>query len=124
MPPKSLDRNDFNLDAVKHMNIQNGAATLAAFTAAAIEDAERFFPRPVTKWYIAGGGRHNTAVMESLQERLEHVEPVDVLGWEGDALEAQAFAYLAMRSINGLELTLPNTTGVNRAVTGGAFYQV
>jgi len=121
-PPKSLDRNYFTLDAVEKLSPQDGAATLTAFTAAAIESAQYFFPIPAKHWYVSGGGRHNPALMRAIAERLTDVRPVETLGWHGDAIEAQAFAYLAVRSIKRLPLTLPTTTGANRAVTGGAFY--
>lgn len=121
-PPKSLDRNYFTLDRVEKLSKENGAATLTSFTAAAIQAAQNYFPAPARHWYVSGGGRRNPALMQSITERLTHVKPVETLGWYGDAIEAQAFAFLAMRSIKRLPLTLPTTTGTNRAVTGGAFY--
>jgi anhydro-N-acetylmuramic acid kinase len=121
-PPKSLDRNYFTLAPVEKLSEEDGAATLTDFTAASIEVAQHYFPIPAKHWYISGGGRHNPALMKAIAERLVHVKPVETLGWAGDAIEAQAFAYLAARSIRRLPLTLPTTTGTNRAVTGGAFY--
>jgi anhydro-N-acetylmuramic acid kinase len=121
-PPKSLDRNYFALDAVQGLSAADGAATLTAFTAAAIQAAQEYFPVPAKHWYVSGGGRHNPALMRAITERLKNVKPVETLGWQGDALEAQAFAYLAVRSLKKLPLTLPTTTGTNRAVTGGAYY--
>jgi anhydro-N-acetylmuramic acid kinase len=121
-PPKSLDRNYFSLEPVDKLSKEDGAATLTAFTAASIEAAQRYFPIPAKHWYVCGGGRHNPALMQAITARLTHVKPVETLGWFGDAIEAQAFAYLAVRSINRLPLTLPTTTGTNRAVTGGAYY--
>ncbi len=121
-PPKSLDRQDFDLQAVEHLSIEDGAATLVAFTAESVARAAAFFPAPAKRWLVTGGGRHNAAIMQALHERLQHVEAVEAVGWEGDALEAQAFAYLAVRSMKSLPLTLPTTTGVSRVVTGGAYY--
>jgi anhydro-N-acetylmuramic acid kinase len=121
-PPKSLDRNYFNLEPVMGMTPQDGAATLTAFTAAAIEAAQYYFPIPAKHWYVCGGGRHNPALMAAIAAKLNDVKPVETLGWFGDAIEAQAFAYLAVRSLKRLPLTLPTTTGANRVVTGGAFY--
>lgn len=121
-PPKSLDRNYFTLDAVAGLSLADGAATLTALTVQSIVKAAEYFPAPVARWLICGGGRHNDAVMNGLRALLGDVEPVEEVGWRGDALEAEAFAYLAMRSLRGLALTLPTTTGANRAVTGGAFY--
>jgi anhydro-N-acetylmuramic acid kinase len=121
-PPKSLDRNYFTLDKVEKLSTEDGAATLTAFSAASFEAAQAFFPVPAKHWYITGGGRHNPALMQMLTDRLTYVKPVETLGWNGDALEAQAFGFLAMRSLLKLPLSLPTTTGTNKAVTGGAYY--
>jgi anhydro-N-acetylmuramic acid kinase len=121
-PPKSLDRNYFTLEKMEALSAEDGAATLTAFSAAAFEAAQAYFPVPAKHWYITGGGRHNPALMQAITKRLTHVKPVETLGWNGDALEAQAFAFLAVRSLRKLPLTLPTTTGTNKAVTGGAFY--
>ncbi len=123
-PPKSLDRHDFSINGVEHLSVEDGAATLTAFTAETVALAVEHFPAPARSWLVCGGGRHNRAIMQALAERLGRVEPVEAVGWEGDALEAQAFAYLAVRSMRGLPLSLPTTTGVSRVVTGGALYQV
>jgi len=122
-PPKSLDRHDFNLAQIEHLCVEDGAATLVAFTAESVARAAVHFPVPAKRWLVCGGGRHNPAIMQALRERLPHIEPVEAVGWEGDALEAQAFAYLAVRSMKGQPLSLPTTTGVSRIVTGGALYQ-
>jgi len=121
-PPKSLDRNYFNLNALRWVSTANGAATLAAFTVAAVAEGQKYFPTPARHWYVGGGGRHNPAFMEGLKKALDKVDPVEALGWEGDALEAQAFAYLAVRSIRHLPISIPTTTGVNKPVTGGALH--
>lgn len=124
-PPKSLDRHDFTLQPVAHLPVEDGAATLVALTAESVRAAAEHFPVPARQWLVCGGGRHNPAIMRELTRRLSvRVEPVEAVGWEGDALEAQAFAFLAVRSMKGLPLSLPTTTGVSRMVTGGAFYQV
>lgn len=122
-PPKSLDRNYFNLDPVAHLSPEDGAATLTEFTAAAVQNAERYFPAKPHAWYGCGGGVHNPAIMQALSKRLGNVDSVVRLGWNPDALEAQAFAFLAVRSLKGQAISLPTTTGANRAVTGGAFYR-
>lgn len=121
-PPKSLDRHYFTLDAISHLSTQDGAATLTAFTAQAVKAGVHYFPVPVKRWYVSGGGRHNSAMMETLKRIVGEVYPVETLGWEGDALEAQAFGFLAVRSLYGLPITLPTTTGVLRATTGGGFF--
>jgi anhydro-N-acetylmuramic acid kinase len=122
--PKSLDRDAFDAAALARLSPADGAATLVAFTAAAVTRARDLFPRPVRRWLVTGGGRHNPAMMAALAERLgAPVEPVEAAGWNGDALEAQAFAYLAVRSLRGLPLSLPTTTGVPRPLTGGRLHR-
>ncbi len=122
-PPKSLDRTDFDLQAIAHLSPQDGAATLTAMTAHGIARAVEFFPVPPRHWLITGGGRHNDTLMGMLAELLPDVRPVETVDWDGDALEAQAFGFLAVRSLYGLPITLPTTTGASHAVTGGAFYR-
>ncbi len=122
-PPKSLDRNYFVLDDLAHLSPADGAATLTEFTVAAIEAGAKFFPRPARQWFVSGGGRLNPAIMQSLRKRFDNVYPVETLGWKGDSIEAQAFAFLAVRSLKKLPLSLPTTTGAIRAVTGGALYR-
>lgn len=122
-PPKSLDRDDFRDVLPFELSLPDGAATLTEMTAATAAAATRHFPVPVRQWLITGGGRHNPALMEALRRRLEApVRPVEAIGWDGDALEAQAFAYLAVRSMAGLPLSLPSTTGVPRPTRGGRLY--
>jgi anhydro-N-acetylmuramic acid kinase len=120
--PKSLDRNDFHKRAqvVESLSDEDGAATLAAFTVESLVAALRHVPRAPRRWVVGGGGRLNRHVMARLTGRLGvPVEPVEAVGWDGDALEAQLFAYLAIRSLKGLPLSLPGTTGVPRPLTGG-----
>ena len=78
-------------------------------------------PRPPASWIVAGGGTRNPTLMRMLAERLAPARsrPRGDVGWSADALEAQAFAYLAVRTLKGLPLTFPTTTGVPRAATGG-----
>jgi anhydro-N-acetylmuramic acid kinase len=122
-PPKSLDRDDFREITPEGLSFEDGAATLTEITAAAAEVAGRHFRVPALQWLICGGGRRNPALMEALGRRLgAPVRPVEAVGWNGDALEAQAFAYLAVRSIEGLPLSLPSTTGVPRPTCGGRLF--
>jgi anhydro-N-acetylmuramic acid kinase len=122
LPPKSLDRNAFSLAPVMHLSDADGAATLVAFTAAAVACAVSMVPEPPQLWLVAGGGRHNRAIMAALAERLDAaVAPVEAIGCNGDTLEAEAWAYLAVRSQLGLPISWPRTTGVPMAMTGGAF---
>lgn len=123
-PPKSLDRDDFTGAAVAGLSLEDGAATLTAFTAESIALAARHFPQPAGRWLITGGGRHNSTLMAALSQAVGvSVEPVEAVGWQGDALEAQAFAWLALRSLAGLPLTLPTTTGVRRPASGGQLHK-
>ncbi len=119
-PPKSLDRDDFVAFVPAGLSAADGAATLTAMTAAAVARAVEHFPAPARRWLVTGGGRHNPVLMAELARRLGRpVEPVERAGWNGDALEAQAFAYLAVRSLAGLPLSLPATTGVPTPMRGG-----
>ena len=122
-PPKSLDRDDFRDAMPEGLSLEDGAATLADMTAAAVVAGCKHFPAPVREWLVCGGGRHNPTLIMALARRLGvPVHPVEAVGWNGDALEAQAFAYLAVRSIAGLPLSLPSTTGVPRPTTGGRLF--
>lgn len=123
-PPKSLDRFDFRVDQLGGLSLEDGAATAAEITAQAIVKSAEHYPQKVKHWYITGGGRKNGYVMQRLSELLKGaVSPVEALGANGDMVEAQAFAFLAVRSLKGLPLSLPSTTGVSRPVTGGALYR-
>jgi anhydro-N-acetylmuramic acid kinase len=122
-PPKSLDRDDFRDAVPEGLSVEDGAATLTEMTAAAVAAGCRHFPVPAREWLVCGGGRHNPTLIAALARRLgAAVRPVEAVGWNGDALEAQAFAYLAVRSIAGLPLSLPSTTGVPRPTTGGRLF--
>jgi anhydro-N-acetylmuramic acid kinase len=124
LPPKSLDRDDFRDAVPDGLSPADGAATLVEMTAAAVAAALRHLPAPPREWLVCGGGRHNPALMEALARRLAvPVRPVEAVGWDGDALEAQAFAYLAVRSVIGLPLSLPTTTGVPRPTCGGRLFR-
>jgi anhydro-N-acetylmuramic acid kinase len=123
-PPKSLDRDDFADAAPAGLSLEDGAATLTEMTAAAVARAGEHFPAPARQWLVTGGGRKNPALMAALARRLAApVRPVEAVGWDGDALEAQAFGYLAVRSVKGLPLSLPSTTGAPRPLTGGRLFR-
>ena len=118
--PKSLDRDAFDPAPLEDLSPADGAATLVAFTAATVGRGLEILPEPPRAWLVTGGGRRNPVLMEALHRRLGvPVSSVDSLGWDGDGLEAQAFAYLAVRSLSGLPLSLPTTTGVPQPLTGG-----
>lgn len=121
-PPKSLDRGAFAgaLATIERLSAADGAATLAAFTAGGIAAARSFFPEAPKRWLVCGGGRHNPVLLARLAEAVAApVAAVEAVGWRGDSLEAEAFAFLAVRSLRGLPLSLPSTTGVARPTTGG-----
>ncbi len=124
VPPKSLDRLDFGMEAVKDLSPEDGAATLTAFTAASLARAREHFPEPAATWIVSGGGRHNKFLMDQLRARVNApVISAEDAGWDGDSLEAEGFAYLAMRSKKGLPLSLPTTTGVRQPMTGGKYHR-
>ncbi len=120
--PKSLDRLDFSAllagSGLAALADADGAATLVAFTAHAVALVR--LPAPPLRWLVCGGGRRNQAIMAALGEALGgHVAPVEQVGWDGDALEAQCFGFLAARVARGLPLTFPQTTGAPAPLAGG-----
>ena len=124
--PKSLDRNDFREWVAEHAGLaekrtEDGAATLTMLTAASVARIVAVLPRAPKSWIVAGGGARNPTLVRMLAERLApaRVETADQAGWSADALEAQAFAFLAVRSLKGLPLTFPTTTGAPGPLQGG-----
>ena len=119
-PPKSLDRGDFTSEAAEGLSLEDGAATLTRLTARAIARAREWFPRPARLWVITGGGRRNRHLMALLAEELDApVVPAETLHLNGDMMEAECWACLAVRSLKGLPITFPETTGVPEPLTGG-----
>ncbi len=123
-PPKSLDRLAFAAEiaasGLAALSTEDGAATLVAFTARAAAAIIPYLPAAPALWIVTGGGRHNAAILEALRLSLDAaVATAEAVGWDGDALEAQAFAFLAARSLAGLPLSLPTTTGVPHPLPGG-----
>ena len=120
LPPKSLDRNAFDVAAIEHLSTEDGAATLTAFTANGIAKAREHFPEEPRLWVVTGGGRRNKVLMATIAGFMgAAVVPAEAVGLDGDAIEAEAWAYLAVRSLAGLPLTYPGTTGVAEPLTGG-----
>ncbi len=122
MPPKSLDRNDFTdlLDASSSLSDADAAATLTAACVMAVSEALRHLPHPPKTIYVTGGGRKNTTMMDMLNAAVApDVTAIEDIGLDGDMLEAQAFAYLAVRVMRGLPTSCASTTGVRAAVSGG-----
>jgi anhydro-N-acetylmuramic acid kinase len=125
-PPKSLDRNAFHHwvaqnEMLAGKSVEDGAATLTALTAAAIARATKLLPCRPASFIAAGGGIRNPVLMRMLAGCLTPatIRTADSVGWSGDALEAQGFAYLAVRSLKGLPISFPSTTGVPRPMTAG-----
>ncbi len=118
--PKSLDRFDFSASMADGKNTEDGAALLAAFTAAAVGKALDLLPRRPRRLIVCGGGRHNPTIMAMLGPRagVEAV-PAETMGWSGDAIEAQCFAFLAVRVLRDLPISFPSTTGVPEPMRGG-----
>lgn len=118
--PKSLDRFDFSAAMADGLGLEDGAATLTAFTAGAVGKALDLLPQRPTRLNVCGGGRRNPVLMEMIAERAG-VEAVnaDTVGWRGDAIEAECFGFLAARTLAGLPISFPSTTGAPRPMTGG-----
>lgn len=118
--PKSLDRNSFTAAMADGLPPEDGAATLTAFTAGAVGRGLDLLPQRPSRMIVCGGGRHNPTLMAELARRTGcAVESADAVGWRGDAIEAECFAFLAVRSLRGLPLGFPKTTGVPEPQTGG-----
>jgi anhydro-N-acetylmuramic acid kinase len=121
--PKSLDRNAFAFSNIglPNFTVADGAATLSALTAASVARIVPHLPVNPRAWIVAGGGARNPTLMRMLAERLKPatVETADAVGWSSQSIEAQAFAYLAVRTLNGLPITFPATTGVKQPMQGG-----
>lgn len=121
--PKLLGRNAFAFANIglPDFSVVDGAATLSALTAASVARIVRHLPEPPRAWIVAGGGARNPTLMRMLTERLKpaSVETADAVGWSSQSIEAQAFAYLAVRTLNGLPITFPATTGVAKPMPGG-----
>lgn len=129
-PPKSLDRDEWDIaDFGAHVRNMDeisdadGAATLLAFTVETIKKSRDFMPEEPVAWYLCGGGRHNTALVNALSQALP-VKMVEDLGWNGDATEAECFAYLAVRSLLGEPISRPSTTGVKEPLSGGTHHTI
>ena len=120
---RSLDRNDFSPPSGAEASLEDGARTLAHVTAAAVIRSARHLPERPKLYVVCGGGRLNRVIMDDLAALAEtegaEVVAAEAVGLDGDSMEAEAWAYLAARSLGGLPLTFPGTTGVKAPVTGG-----
>ncbi len=127
-PPykESLDINDFDISFVKGLSLENGASTLTDFTATQIAKALIYFKDPLRPsiWLVCGGGRKNKHLIRSIENFQKIVLfPVEKYGIDGDFVESQAFAYLAIRSFLKLPISFPSTTGCKEPTTGGKIVQ-
>ncbi len=119
-PPKSLDRNEFSSAPIAALATPDAAATLAAFTASGILAHLKFLPEAPRMIVLCGGGARNPAIVQALAQRAPcPVRRAEDFGWDSQAIEAQAFAFLAVRSVKGLPLTFPTTTGAREPTSGG-----
>jgi len=118
--PKSLDRFDFTAAMAEGLEPADGAALLTAFTAAAVGRGLDLLPHRPKRLIVCGGGRHNPAIMSALGARAGvEATPAEAMGWRGDAIEAECFAFLAVRTLRGLPISFPGTTGAPRPLCGG-----
>jgi len=130
-PPKSLDRDHWDIAAMgafekdlEGMDNADAMASLLAFTLESIARSIAHMPKTPKIWYVCGGGRHNKTLMAGLRQRLNmHVHDIADIGFNGDAIEAECFAYLAVRSLKHLPLSLPSTTGIKKPLRGGKLYK-
>ncbi len=125
LPPKSLDRNEFKNDLLNSLSLADAAATLTAFTVYSLLESIKFLPSLPKTWLITGGGRYNKFMLELLEAELNKqksgikVASIDSIGVNGDAIEAEAFAYLAVRTLKNLPISFPTTTGCKTPTVGG-----
>jgi anhydro-N-acetylmuramic acid kinase len=120
--PKSLDRDAFSglVADIAHLNDADAVATLTQAVAASVGQAMGQCPSPAKQLFVCGGGRKNATMMRAISDAVQsEVMPVEAVALDGDMLEAQAFAFLAVRTARGLPLSAPGTTGVIRPVSGG-----
>ena len=123
--PKSLDRFDFSASLVRGVSLEDGAATLTELAARGVARGLALLPERPEKVVACGGGRHNPALMQALNRACQcPVVPAEAVGWRGDSIEAEAFAFLAARAARGLPISYPSTTGVSTPMTGGKRAQI
>lgn len=126
-PPKSLDRKAFQfcLEDIENFSLEDGAATLTAFTAECLKKAFAHLPEKPLFCIVAGGGAKNPTLLHQCAERIGlPLHKASEMGWNSDALEAQAFGFLAVRTLRNLPLSFPGTTGVPAPLTGGQIWKV
>ncbi len=118
--PKSLDRNSFTQTMASGLSLENGAATLTAFSASAISKGLDLLPERPKRLVACGGGRKNPQLLKEIEARASvKVVQAEELNWRGDAVEAECFAFLAARCNRNLPISFPGTTGVPQPMSGG-----
>lgn len=123
-PPKSLDRNDFQWRFLGSVNVEDGVATLTYCTCLGLSLAQMHFPEPARTWIICGGGARNDTILRWLAQLVDgRVTTGENYGWNIEALEAQAFGFLAVRHLRGLPNSFPSTTGASRPIVGGVLHR-
>ncbi|MBZ6378703.1 anhydro-N-acetylmuramic acid kinase [Pacificimonas flava] len=124
-PPKSLDRQDFSIGAVRGLSLEDGAATLTAFTAETVRLSLSHLPSLPQRILVTGGGRHNAELMRRIGGATgTETSPVEAVGWRGDAMEAEGFAWFAVRHLRGLPTSFPEISGPREPVVGGRLHAV
>ncbi|GAA6210814.1 anhydro-N-acetylmuramic acid kinase [Hyphomicrobiales bacterium 4NK60-0047b] len=120
LPPKSLDRDQFKVPNLEHLSLEDGAATLTEITAQTIAMSKAFMDATPKHWIIVGGGAYNKELMRRLSCAVARDLTVsENLGWQSEAMEAEAFGFLAVRHLSDLPFSYPRTTGVSKPVSGG-----
>jgi anhydro-N-acetylmuramic acid kinase len=123
-PPKSLDRNDFCVNLESNLNMEDGVSTLTYCTCLGLSLAQQHFPEPAKAWVLCGGGARNDTIRRWLQQLVEgRVTTGTDYGWDTEALEAQAFGFLAVRHLRGLPTSFPSITGAARPIVGGVLHR-
>ena len=117
---RSYDINDFDFSFVFGLSLEDGAATLTEYTAFIISEFINGTPADLRRVIVCGGGRKNKFLLKRISKKLKYsLQPIDNFGIDGDFVESQAFAYLAIRSYLKLPISFPETTGVKKSCTGG-----
>ena len=125
IPPKTVDKNKFIelYEQVRGCSVSDGAATLTAMIAQSIHHSRQFLTLQPKQWILVGGGIYNPVLIRKIRQVLpEKVVTAKELGWENDTLNAQSYAFLSVRSLMGLPISFPQTTGVTEPVTGGRLF--
>ena len=124
-----MDVKDFDIFFAKGLSLENGAATITKFTAKLISDGMSHAHKDIKpwlyKWLVCGGGRKNKCLLENIKNNFEKLdlEPIDKYEINGDFIESQAFAFLAIRSLEGMHISFPNTTRCEKSSTGGVIVE-